>query len=150
MRKSGGEYSREGSVFAPIEKLERARKMKRIVLPVLVLVWALVLTSPGVSVAVVGVVRDGRIEDVPGVRFENILYAWNSLSIDVVNMTNRSMTFGGTMTFLDRRGRPVARVRLLPKKILRDSVERYKGYFVEGTGETARRASRILWDFGPR
>jgi hypothetical protein len=105
---------------------------------------------PGASSAVVGVVRDGRVEDVPGVRFENMLYTWSSLSIDVVNMTNRNMTFGGTMTFLDSRGRPVARVRLLPKKILHDSVERYKGYFVEGTGETARRASRILWEFGPR
>jgi hypothetical protein len=116
----------------------------------LILALALSLVPSGVSFAVAGVVMDGRVEDVPGVRFENMLYAWDSLAIDVVNMTNQNMMFGGTLTFFDRRGRPVASARLLPKKIIHDSVERYRGYFVEGTGETARRASRILWEFGPR
>jgi hypothetical protein len=109
-----------------------------------------VLASPGASSAVAHVVKDGRIESVPGLRFENVVYDWDRLFIDVVNMTNRNMMFGGTMIFLDRRGRPVASARLLPAKVVRDSVKRYKGQFVEGTGETARRAARVFWDLGPR
>jgi hypothetical protein len=142
MRQQRGKVSRESPVFAG----------RRGIFAILVsaLISAARLASPGDASAVTGTVKDGMIEDVPGVRFENMFYTWNSLSIDVVNTTDRNMTFGGVMTFLDRRGRPVARVRLLPKKIVRDTAERYKGFFAEGTGETARRASRILWDFGPR
>ena len=105
---------------------------------------------PHVSSAVVHVVKDGRIEGVPGFRFENVVYAWDKIFIDVVNMTNRNLTFGGTMIFLYRRGTPVASVRLLPAKVVHDSVRRYKAHFLEGTGETARRAARVFWDFGPR
>ena len=94
------------------------------------------------------VVRDARIEDVPGFRFENVVYNWSSIFIDVVNMTNRNESFGGTMIFLDRWGNIVARVRLLPQKIVRNSTRRYTGYCVSGTGEAARRAARVTWDFG--
>ena len=93
------------------------------------------------------VVRDARIGDIPGFRFENVVYNWNKIFIDVVNMTNRNAFFGGTMIFLDRYGRPVAKVQLLPQKIVRNSSRRYTGYCVSGTGETARRASRVVWDF---
>jgi hypothetical protein len=109
-----------------------------------------VLVLPGVSSAVAHVVKEGRIETVPGFRFENVVYDWDKLFVDVVNMTNRNVTFGGTMIFLDRRGNPVASARLLPAKVVRDSIRRYKGHFVEGTGETARRATRVFWDFAPR
>jgi hypothetical protein len=110
----------------------------------------LVAVSPGVSSALSHVVRDGRIETVPGFRFENVVYGWDRLFIDVVNMTDRNLMFGGTMVFLDRRGNSVASVRLLPAKVVHDSVKRYKGHFVKGTGETARRAARVFWDFSPR
>ena len=93
-------------------------------------------------------VKDAPIGDVPGFRFENVIYNWNNIFIDVVNMTNRNELFGGTITFLDRYGNPVAKVRLLPQKIVRNSTRRYTGYCVSGTGEAARRAARMTWDFG--
>jgi len=106
----------------------------------------LVLSACGAASAVV---RDDRIWDVPGLRFENVRYNWNSIFIDIVNMTNRNMYFGGTMIFLDRHGNPVASARLLPHKIQCNSVRRYTACFTSGAGEAARRASRVIWDFGP-
>ena len=105
------------------------------------------LILPGAASAVV---KDGRIEDVVGFRFQNVIYNWDSIFIDIVNMTDRNVSFGGIMTFVDRNGYPVARVHLLPKKIVRKSVERYTGYCLEGTGETARRAVRVIWDSSSR
>ena len=96
------------------------------------------------------IVKDGRIEEIPGFRFQGVRYEWNKVVLDIVNMTNRNAIFGGTMTFLDRRGNPVARVRLQSKKVAHNSMERYTGYCVLGTGESARRAVRVIWDFGPR
>ena len=107
----------------------------------------LILSMAAPSTAVV---RDARIEDVPGLRFENVVYNWESLFIDVVNMSNRNVTFGGTMIFLDRYGNSVASVRLLPRKVARNSIRRYTGYFTEGAGDAARRAVRVIWDFGAR
>ena len=101
----------------------------------------------GVSSAVI---RYGRIEDIQGLRFQNMHYNWESVFIDIVNMTDRNTLFGGTMIFLDRHGNPLASARLLPKKVARNSVGRYIGYFTEGSGDMARRAVRILWDFGAR
>ncbi|MDR2522190.1 MAG: hypothetical protein LBC93_00585 [Synergistaceae bacterium] len=105
------------------------------------------LILPGTASAVV---KDGRIEDVVGFRFQNVVYNWDNIFIDIVNMTDRNVSFGGTMTFVDRNGYPVARVHLLPKKVVRKSVERYTGYCLEGTGETARRAVRVIWDSSSR
>ncbi|MDR1977718.1 MAG: hypothetical protein LBQ42_03180 [Synergistaceae bacterium] len=139
---------KRNEVFPPKRRIFRWRASVAFVMLMVSLVG--VLASPGASSAVAHVVKDGRIESVPGLRFENVVYDWDRLFIDVVNMTNRNMMFGGTMIFLDRRGRPVASARLLPAKVVRDSVKRYKGQFVEGTGETARRAARVFWDLGPR
>ena len=110
------------------------------------LVVLLLLALPGTSSAVV---RDGRVEDAPGLRFENVVYNWNHIFIDIVNMTNSSVSFGGAVTFLDRQGYPLATVRLLPKKVARNSVERYTAYCVRGSGEAARKAVRVVWDFSP-
>jgi hypothetical protein len=96
------------------------------------------------------VVRDGRIDDVPGFRFENMVYRWDRLIVDVVNMTGRNQFFGGAMVFLNRFSKPVASARFLPQKVPGDSVKRYTCYFTEGSGETARRAARVVWDFGAR
>ena len=115
-----------------------------------VLALALTLGLSGASSAGVHVVKEGRIEGVPGFRFENIVYNWDSLFVDVVNMTQRNSVFGRTMVFLDNWGNPVAIARLLPAKVVHESIKRYKGHFVEGTGETARRATRVFWDFGSR
>ena len=93
---------------------------------------------------------DARVEGVPGLRFENMIYNPKSVFVDIVNMTDRNVMFGGTMVFLDRYGTPVASARLLPRKVERNSVKRYTGYFIEGAGEMARRAVRVIWDFGAR
>jgi len=95
-------------------------------------------------------VRYSRIETVPGFRFENLVYAWDKLTLDVVNITPNNNFFEGTMVFLDRRGRPVAKAELLPRQIIGQRSVRYIAYFVEGSGETARRALRVIWDFGVR
>jgi hypothetical protein len=96
------------------------------------------------------IVRDGGIGDVPGLRFENMVYRWDRLIVDVVNMTGRNRFFGGTMVFLDRFSKPVASARFLPQKVPGSGVKRYTCYFTEGSGETARRATRVVWDFGAR
>jgi hypothetical protein len=96
------------------------------------------------------VVRDDRIGGVFGFRFENMVYRWDRLLVDIVNMTGRNQFFGGAMVFLDRFGKPVASARFLPQKVPGGSVKRYTAYFTEGTGETARRAMRVVWEFGSR
>ncbi|GHS94237.1 hypothetical protein AGMMS50276_06440 [Synergistales bacterium] len=90
------------------------------------------------------------VEEVPGLRFENMQYDWDSLHIDIVNMTSGNKFFGGTVIFLDRFGHSVAYAHLLPQKVPGNRTKRFTGYFISGTGETARRAARVLWDFGPR
>ena len=109
------------------------------------LFWVFWMAPPASAV-----VKDAVIEDVPGFRFENVVYHWSNIFIDVVNMTNRNESFGGTMIFLDRYGSPVAIVKLLPQRIARNSSRRYTGYCVSGTGEAARRAVRVVWDFRPQ
>ena len=106
-----------------------------------------VLVFSGIAQAVV---RHSRIEAVPGFRFENLVYSWNKVMLDVVNTTCNNRFFEGTMIFLDRRGRTVARATLLPRKIASRGTQRYNAYFIDGSGETARRASRVLWDFSSR
>ena len=95
-------------------------------------------------------VRYKNIEKVPGFRFENLVYAWRKLELDVVNTISENRVFSGTMIFLDRRGKPLARASLLPKKVPGLRSERYTAYFVEGSGEAARQAVRVIWDFGVR
>ena len=91
-----------------------------------------------------------KIEKVQGFRFENFIYAWNKVELDVVNTTSDTKLFGGKMIFLDRRGKPLASASLLPKKVSGLQSERYTAYFVEGSGEAARRATSIIWDFGTK
>jgi hypothetical protein len=112
-------------------------------------VLVLVLTFPEAahSMRMRSVVRYEKIERIPGFRFENLVYDWDKVALDVVNTTTDIRKFGGTMVFLDRNGRPLARAELLPRKIDGLRSERYAAFFVEGSGETARRAMRVRWDF---
>jgi hypothetical protein len=116
--------------------------------------FAVVLTAVFFGSAWAGtssnVVRDGRVDDTPGLRFENMVFKWDRLIVDVVNMTGRNQFFGGTMVFLDRFSKPVASACFLPQKIPGNSFKRYICNFTEGSGETARRATRVVWDFGAR
>ena len=107
----------------------------------------LVLTFPGAACAAF---RYSMIEKVPGLQFGNLVYAWNKVELDVVNATSDNKVFGGAMIFLDRRGRPLARASLLPKKIAGMKTERYIAYFVEGSGEAVQHATSAIWDFGTR
>ena len=108
----------------------------------------LVLTFSGVADAAVR--YNNRIEKVPGLRFGNFVYAWNKVELDVANATSDVRVFEGTMIFLDRRGRPLAKASLLPKKVAGMKSERYTAYLIEGSGEAAQRAAKIIWDFGTR
>ena len=114
---------------------------------VFVIVFALFLVFSGEANATV---KDKSIENVAGLGFENIVYSWNKVILDVVNTTPNNITFGGTMIFLDRRGKPIAKASLLPKKVPALKTERYTAYLIEGTGEMARRATRVIWEFGAR
>jgi len=112
---------------------------------------ALVLTCiRGSSGPAHAVVRYSRIEAVPGFRFDNLVYAWDKLTLDVINVDPNGRIFEGTMVFLDRRGKQVARANLLPRNVNGGRAERYIAYFEKGSGETARRATRVIWDFGVR
>lgn len=96
------------------------------------------------------VVREGRIEGRPGFSFRTLVYKWDHLFVDIVNGTRNNATFGGTMLFLDRYGRTVARAELLPGKIKRKSTKRWRGQFTEGSGEEASKAVRLMWVFDMR
>ena len=106
----------------------------------------LVLTLSGTAYAAIR--YNNKIEEVPGFRFKNLVYAWNKVELDVVNTTSDNRFFGGKMIFLDRRGKPLASASLLPKKVIGRKSERYTAYFVEGSGEAAQRAASVIWDFG--
>ena len=112
-----------------------------------VLAIMLALTCYGTAYAAV---RHDRIEKIPGLRFENLVYAWSKVELDVVNTTSDNVFFWGTMIFLDRRGKPLAGASVVPKTIAGLKKERYTAFFVEGSGEAARRAVRVIWDFGAR
>ena len=105
------------------------------------------LTRSGTACAAL---RNSRIEAVYGFRFGNLVYSWSNVTLDVVNVTSGNRTFEGTMVFLDRRGRILARAGLLPRNIAGRGTLRYNAYFTEGSGETARRAVRVIWDLAPR
>ena len=96
------------------------------------------------------VVREGGIEGRPGFSFRNLVYKWDHLLVEIVNGTPRNVSFGGTMLFLDRHGRTVARAELLPEKVKRKSSRRFKGRFVQGSGEEASKAMRLMWLFDLR
>ena len=93
------------------------------------------------------VVREGAIEGRSGFSFRNLIYKWDHLFVDIVNGTQRNVSFGGAMLFLDRYGKTVARAELLPEKVKRKSFRRYRGRFVEGSGEEASKAVRLMWLF---
>ena len=111
--------------------------------------WALCLLLLS-AVPASAVVMEGRIEGGPGLRFENLLYGWDTLSVEVVNMTDRNAYFGAAMLFLDRHGKVVARAELLPRKVVRNGFMHYTGRFTQGSGEAASRAAKVIWDFGVR
>ncbi len=98
----------------------------------------------GISEAVV---RDGAIRGKYGLSFGSISYSFRSLDVTVRNRTKYNVNFGGAMLFLDRNYRIIARAELLNAKIKRYSSRRYKAFFSYGSGEAAKSARYLEWEF---
>ena len=103
-----------------------------------------VMILTGISEALV---RDGAIRGKTGLSFSAISYTFNGLSVTVRNRTKYNVNFGGTMVFLDKNYRVIAKAELLTAKIKRHSSRRYSGYFSYGTGEDAKAAKYLEWEF---
>lgn len=116
----------------------------------LVLLAAIFLSGAAWPNSAEAVVREGAIEGRPGFSFRNLIYEWDHLLVEIVNGTPRNVSFGGTMLFLNRYGETVARAELLPEKVKRKSSRRFKGRFVQGSGEEASKAVRLMWLFDLR
>ena len=93
------------------------------------------------------VILDGSIRGKSGFSYSNIAYSFDSLSITIKNSSKYNRDFGGTMLFLDKNYRVVARAELLKAKIKRHSTRRYQAFFSEGTGEDAKHARYLEWEF---
>lgn len=97
----------------------------------------------GVSEAVI---RDGAIRG-KGLSFSAISYTFRGVSVTIRNPSKYNVNFGGTMLFLDRNYRVIARAEILTAKIKRHSSRRYSGFFSYGTGEDAKKARYLEWEF---
>ena len=98
----------------------------------------------GISEAVL---RDGAIRGKNGLSFSAISYTFKGLSVTIRNPSKYNVNFGGTMVFLDRNYRVIAKAELLKAKIKRHSSRRYSGFFSYGTGEAAKAARYLEWEF---
>ena len=120
--------------------------MENIKLPA-VLIAALLLTlifAPP-SRAVSSNIIESEIEGAAGFRFENLMFEPDCITFDIVNMTNENVKFSASMLFIDLRGRMVAEVELLPRRIAANSRSFYKGFFMTGSAEAAKKSDKILW-----
>ena len=95
-------------------------------------------------------IREGGIAGRPGLSFHGMACFWGHLDVNITNGTRENVIFGGTMLFLDRRKRVVARAEILPERIGRRSTRRLRGVFTEGSGEDASTASLLVWEFRQR
>lgn len=92
-------------------------------------------------------IRDGAIRGKSGLSFGGISYTFDGLSLTIRNSNPHNVNFGGSMLFLDRNYRVIARAELMTAKIKRRSSRRYKGFFVEGSGNEAQSAKYLEWEF---
>lgn len=104
----------------------------------------ILLMLSGVSEAVI---RDGAIRGKKGLSFSAVSYTFKGLSVTIRNPSKYNVNFGGTMVFLDRSYKVIARAELLTAKIKRHSSRKYHGFFSYGTGEEAKRARYLEWEF---
>ena len=109
-----------------------------------IIILVLILALAGVSHALV---RDGAIRGKKGLSFSNVNYAFDNVTLTVSNSTKYNVSFGGSMLFLDRHHRVVARAEVMKGKIKRHSSRRYKAFFTLGSGNEARTASFLEWEF---
>lgn len=108
------------------------------------LVLMMLLMFYGTSYAVI---RNGSIQGKAGLSYGFMGYTFNTVELTITNRNSHSITFGGTMIFLDKNYRVVARADLMSAVIKRRSSRRYRAHFSEGSGETAKAAKYIRWEF---
>ena len=92
-------------------------------------------------------IRYGNIDRKPGLTFEGLQYSFRSLNLTVRNRTKYNVNFGGTMIFLDKNYKIIAKAELLNAKIKRHSSRKYKAFFTYGSGHEAERAKYLEWEF---
>ncbi|MBQ7733855.1 MAG: hypothetical protein IJT58_07545 [Synergistaceae bacterium] len=109
-----------------------------------IIILAVISALAGVSHAFI---REGAIRGRKGLSFSNVQYAFDNVTLTVSNRTKYNVSFGGSMLFLDRHHRLVARAEVMKGKIKRHSSRRYKAFFTYGTGNEARSASFLEWEF---
>ena len=107
----------------------------------LLLTMIFVLPSGAISSNII----ESEIEGAEGFRFEKLMFESDHITFDIVNMTNENVKFSAMMSFVDIRGRVVAEVNLLPRRIAANSKFSYKSFFVSGSGEAAKRSDKIIW-----
>ena len=93
------------------------------------------------------VIKNGSIRGKSGLSYGGISYSFDRLDVVISNNTRYNVNFGGSMLFLDKNYKVIARAELMTAKIKRNSSRRYKGFFTEGTGEKAQRAHYLEWEF---
>ena len=108
------------------------------------IVLAILGVLAGISEAVI---KDGGIRGKSGLSYGSISYSFRSLNVVIRNSNRHNVDFGGSMLFLDRNYRVIARADLLPAKIKRNSSRQYKAFFSKGSGHEAQRAKYLEWEF---
>ena len=92
-------------------------------------------------------IRYGNIDRKPGLSFGGLQYNLRSLNVTISNRTKYNVNFGGTMLFLDKNYRVIAKAELLNAKIKRRSSRQYRAFFTEGNGREAESAKYLRWEF---
>ena len=113
------------------------------VVSTITLLLTLIFAMP--SGAISSNIIESEIEGAYGFRFENLIFESDYITFAIVNMTDENVKFSASMLFVDIKGRVVAEIELLPRRIAANSKSSYKSFFMKGSGEAAKRSDKILW-----
>ena len=105
---------------------------------------AVLLVFGGLAEAVI---RNGGIRGKSGLSYGSISYSFGNLSVVISNSNHHNVNFGGSMLFLDKNYRVIARAEIMKATIKRNSSRRYRGFFSEGSGHEAQAAKYLEWEF---
>ena len=126
-----------------LKEMNEMKNIKRLATATAALLLALIFALP--SGAVSSNIIESEIDGAAGFRFEKLIFESDHVTFDIVNMTNENVKFSGAMLFVDLRGRVVAEIDLLPRRIAANSKSSYKSFFVSGSVEAAKRSDKIRW-----
>ena len=84
------------------------------------------------------VIRSGSIRGKKGLSFGSVSYS---------NKNPYNVNFGGSMLFLDKNYRVIARAELRTAGIRRKGFRRYRAFFTRGSGNEAQAAKYLEWEF---